>query len=150
MQFTREELEQAHDRYLAVSDQCCETADWRPYGQQFAEDALYVEHILGTFHGREAITQWIVEGLSGWGRNWSFPLEWRIFDEDRGQVIFSAGNELPDLDGKGPYRFSSWSLVTYAGNDQWSRQEDLYDSAAMSDVVTRWLAAKSDLASEDE
>ena len=143
MNFTRTELEAAHDRYVARSDRCCETGDWTPYGEQFTDDALYVEHFMGTFHGREEITKWIVESMGSTTGDWSFPQEWRMFDEERGQVLFAAWNELRDVDGNGPYRFISWSLIDYAGDDTWSRQEDLYDTGAMTQVLTRWAEAKA-------
>ncbi|HMD44587.1 MAG TPA: nuclear transport factor 2 family protein [Acidimicrobiales bacterium] len=143
MRCTREELEAAHDRYQARSEACVRSGDWHPYGEQFTEDAVYVEHFMGTFEGRRAITDWIVESMASTDPGWSFPLEWRMFDEDRGQVIFAAWNVLPDVDGNGPYRFISWSLVDYAGDDQWSRQEDLYDTGEMTRVYTAWNEAKA-------
>jgi SnoaL-like domain len=141
MRFSRAELEAAHDRYVARSDHCAASGDWRPYGDQFTEDARYVEHFLGTFEGREAITEWITAAMATYPEM-RFPQEWRMFDEERGQVLFAAWNELPDIDGNGPYRVISWSLIDYAGNDQWSRQEDLYEAQTMVDMTLRWSAAR--------
>jgi hypothetical protein len=145
MRFSREELEQAHDRYVARSDRCAETGDWAPYGDQFTEDAVYVEHFLGTFHGRDAIRAWITESMKAYPEM-RFPQVRRMFDEERRQVLFAAWNELPDIDGNGPYRIISWSLIDYAGDDRWSRQEDLYDSAAMVAMISRYEQAKAALA----
>jgi hypothetical protein len=142
MPFPLHELEHAHDRYLQRSDRCAATGDWAPYGDQFTPDGLYVEHILGVYQGRDAIRTWITEAMGSWTPGtWSFPLEWRIFDEERGQVIFAAWNELIDPTGQGPFRFISWSLLDYAGDDMWSRQEDLYDSAAMTAALAGWVEA---------
>ena len=37
-----------------------ERDDWDAYADLFTEDAVYVEHELGTFEGREAIRAWLV------------------------------------------------------------------------------------------
>jgi hypothetical protein len=38
---------------------------------------------------------------------------------------------MPDVDGNGPHSVESWSLVEYAGNNQWSREKDIYDPETM-------------------
>ena len=56
MPFARDELEEAFRTYWrtgAVGE------DWDAWADLFAEDARYVEHVLGDLRGREAIRAWI-------------------------------------------------------------------------------------------
>ena len=53
--WTREELQAAHDNYVAVAQEAGRTGNWRPWAELFTEDAQYIEHHYGTFDGREAI-----------------------------------------------------------------------------------------------
>ncbi|HEX3678167.1 MAG TPA: SAM-dependent methyltransferase, partial [Galbitalea sp.] len=58
-------------------------------------------------------------------------MQWRTFNEEDGLVVFAVGNDMPDVDGNGPYSVPSWTLLEYAGNNQWSREEDIYNPDAM-------------------
>ena len=73
----------------------------------------------------------------------SFALNvlWRTFNEEDGLVVFAVGNDMPDVDGKGPYSVPSWTLLEYAGNKQWSREEDIYHPDAMLKMLGRWCDA---------
>lgn len=138
--FSREELEAAHDHFLALGQASQDSGDWEPYCDQFTKDAVYVEHFLGTMHGRAEIKKWLTTAMSVWPQM-TFPLRWRIFDEQQGLVVFSVGNDMPDVDGNGPYSVESWQLLHYAGNNQWSREEDIYNPDTMLKMLGRWCEA---------
>ena len=42
-QWTREELQQAHDNFVATAAESGRTCDWGPWADLFTEDATYVE-----------------------------------------------------------------------------------------------------------
>jgi hypothetical protein len=65
----------------------------------------------------------------------------RTFDEEDGLVVFAVGNVMPDVDGTGPCSVPSWTLLEYAGENQWSREEDIYNSNAMLKMLSRWCEA---------
>jgi len=54
-QWTREQLQEAHDHYCGVAAEAARSGNWRPWADQFTEDAVYLEHHFGKFEGREAI-----------------------------------------------------------------------------------------------
>jgi hypothetical protein len=70
-----------------------------------------------------------------------FPVQWRTFDEENGLVVFAVGNDMPDVDVNGPYIVQSWTLLEYAGDNQWSREEDIYNPDAMLRMLGRWCEA---------
>ena len=57
MSYSREELVAAHDHFIAVSRGAQDSGQWEQYCDLFTEDAVYVEHFLGTYHGRDEIKQ---------------------------------------------------------------------------------------------
>src|SRR4051812_47845039 len=83
MAHSRDEVEAEFNKYRARGD----AKDWSAWADQFTEDALYVEHEMGTFQGREAIRKWIVETMAPVG-DMHFPTEWYVIDGD--MVVFAA------------------------------------------------------------
>jgi len=51
-QFTRDELERAFAHYQEVAAKAAAANEWRPWADMFTDDAEYVEHHYGVFHGR--------------------------------------------------------------------------------------------------
>jgi SnoaL-like domain len=138
--YSREELAAAHDHLIALSVAAQGNGQWDDYCDLFTEDALYIEHFLGTYHGREEIRQWLIPAMTAWPQM-RFPVLWRTFNEEDGLVVFAVGNDMPDVDGNGPYSVPSWTLLEYAGDNQWSREEDIYNPDAMLKMLSRWCDA---------
>ena len=59
----------------------------------FTEDAEYIEHLYGTFRGRESIRTWITTTMAEPLNNemTAFPAEWWVIDEARGWVVPRCG-----------------------------------------------------------
>src|ERR1700742_1875150 len=93
--YSREELAAAHDHLIALSVAAQVSGQWNDYCELFTEDALDIEHFLGTYHGRDEIKQWIIPAITAWPQMW-FPVQWRTFDEEKGLVVFAVGNDMPD------------------------------------------------------
>ena len=55
----RAELQAAHDRFIAAANESAAKGDWRAWAEMFTEDAEYIEHHYGRFHGRAEILDWI-------------------------------------------------------------------------------------------
>ena len=58
--WSREELEEAWERYQEKVVEVGKTWDWAGYAELFTEDATYVEHAFGNMAGRDKIRDWIV------------------------------------------------------------------------------------------
>ena len=140
--FTREELVKAYDRYQELREQSSATGDWSIWGNQFTEDAHYVEHAYGEFHGRNAIVKWICEVMAPFPQM-TFPNNWIVFDADEGRVVFQCQNRLehPSDPNGAPFQFPSWTLLRYAGDLQWSYEEDMYNPKEGGDAISGWIKA---------
>ena len=142
--FSREEIEEAFERYKAKVVDITADRDWSPFADLFTEDARYVEHLFGEFEGREAIRAWITNTMSRFPGNvmTGFPVEWQVIDAERGWVICKIWNDMPDPgDGK---RYSAYNLTVlhYAGDGLWSYEEDAYNPATFEKMIRAWNEAK--------
>jgi hypothetical protein len=148
-QFSRDELRQALEVYEQMLVRCVKSWDWNEFADQFTEDALYIEHDLGTFHGREEIREWILKLMgSGPARFEAFPTKWYFIDEEKGWVLGCFENRKPDLgDGK-EYTADSWTMLKYAGDGKWSYQEDMYNSPEHQAMMKRYNEAATALATK--
>jgi ketosteroid isomerase-like protein len=132
---TRDELEAAFADFSAKQ----KAQDWSAYCDVFTDDAVYVEHALGTFEGRDAIREWLVPCMAPLV-GWVYPTLWVAYGDDF--VVFGWDNVMPTPAGDtGTYSFAGVTKIDYAGDGRWSRQEDTYNNEEMKAVLGRWLAA---------
>jgi hypothetical protein len=120
--FAREELERAFRQYWrtgAVGE------DWDKWADLFTEDADYVEHVLGNMKGREAIRAWIKPIMVEYCELYTV-YEWHMVDEASGRVVVHMQNRRDHPSGKGTIDFPGITILQYAGDNQWSREEDYW------------------------
>ena len=145
--WTRHEIEQAFDNYRRLALEAGESGDWNPWVDQFTADATYVEHHYGTFGGREAIRRWITTAMSSYPGNAMphFPIEWYVIDEDRGWVVCQVWNRMADPGDGSVHQAYNLTVLHYAGDGQWSYEEDVYNPASFATMVSAWTARKAEL-----
>lgn len=143
--FTRDELERAFSHYQEVAAEAARTADWRPWADLFTGDATYVEHHFGTFRGREEIYRWISDTMATPPNDsmTSFPIAWHVTDPERGWIVCAIDNVMDDPGDGTDHRAVNWTLLKYAGNDQWSWEEDIYNPMEFGNMLKEWGAAKA-------
>jgi hypothetical protein len=97
-QWSRAEIESAFERHKQVVVEIGSSWDWSRFADEFTEDATYVEHTYGTFHGRQQIRDWIVSTMNVFpGSEMPFyPTSWYSIDEDRGWVFCEFLNRMRD------------------------------------------------------
>jgi len=119
--FSRDEVDEAFRHYFhtgAVSE------DWPAWADLFTDDAEYVEHVLGDLHGRAAIKRWIVQIMHAYPEMYTV-YEWHQIEGDR--VVFYVQNRRDNPEPGGPpIDFPGVTILTYAGDGKWSREEDFW------------------------
>ena len=145
--WSREELEEAFDHYQKVARKCATSHDWDEWADLFTEDATYVEHLYGTMAGREAIRRWITETMkpSPVDEMIWFPIEWYIIDEDRGWVTCLVWNRMADPGDGSLHQAPNYTLLKYAGNNEWSFEEDIYNPTEFQTMIGEWMETKKRL-----
>jgi hypothetical protein len=135
--FSREELEGAFQLYWrtgAVGE------DWDAWADLFAEDAEYVEHVLGNMKGREAIRSWIKPIMEQFCELYT-AYEWHTIDEAAGRVIVYMQNRRDHPSGSGTIDFPGVTILEYAGNNRWRREEDYWAVPRAQASVEEYAAA---------
>jgi hypothetical protein len=146
--FTRDELEREFTAYQARGAEAGRTGDWSPWADQFTEDAEYVEHLYGTFHGREEIRAWITRTMSRYPGNLmpEFPVEWYVVDEERGWIVCKVFNRMQDPGDGSVHEAYNITILHYAGDGLWSYEEDVYNPAHFGEMLEGWEAARGAVA----
>jgi hypothetical protein len=145
--FSKQELEDAFDHYQQVSAEAGASGDWNKWADQFTEDATYIEHVFGTFEGREAIRQWISSTMGSFpgARMPEFPIGWHVVDEDRGWVVCQVWNRMEDPGDGSVHQAYNLSVLHYAGDGLWSYEEDVYNPAHFFSMLEGWRRRAEEL-----
>ncbi|MGE2837156.1 nuclear transport factor 2 family protein [Mycobacterium sp. SMC-4] len=138
--FSRAELESAFAAFEATVDEAARTRDWDPWVDQYAEDVLYIEHAAGTMRGREEVRPWIWRTMGSFPGSYmtSFPSLWHVIDEATGRVICELDNPMRDPGDGTIISATNISILTYAGDGKWSRQEDVYNPLRFVAATVKW------------
>jgi hypothetical protein len=142
--FNRKELEDAFAQYQKIALKAGTSGDWNPWADQFTEDATYIEHLFGSYGGREAIRRWICSTMAEFPNCEMkyFPIEWYMIDVKRGWVSCQVWNRMVDPGDGSLHQAYNFTLLKYAGDGLWSYEEDVYNPAHFQDMIRGWFAAK--------
>jgi hypothetical protein len=144
--FTAAELEAAVAVHFAEVDRITREGDWAAYAEEFTVDAVYLEHAFGELRGRDEIRAWAVRTMSAFpGRVMTgFPVAWQVVDPPTARIICEIRNLMPDPgDGSTPEE-PNITILTYAGDGLWSRQEDVYNPLRFHALAQRWARIAAD------
>jgi hypothetical protein len=140
--FDRSEVEDAYHNFVAVGD----SGDWNAWADLHTQDGIWLEHAFGEIRGREAIRKTITRVMEPVPMM-VFPVEWFMIEGKR--VVYYPWQVMPDPKGGDVvYRFGCITILEYAGNGEFSFQEDLYNPREGEAVIKRWLAAGGRFASD--
>jgi hypothetical protein len=147
MSFHRAEIQQAFQAYQERGRQAGATKDWNPWADQFTQDATYVEHLYGNFEGREAIRRWICRTMTSFPgvRMPLFPINWHVIDEERGWVVCEVANRMEDPGDGSIHEAANITILSYAGDGLWSREEDVYNPAHFMEMIHGWCRRAEEL-----
>lgn len=116
------------------------TGDWDDFCLSFTEDATYVEHAFGTFHGRDEIREWSVRTMTSFPGSvmTGFPLAWQVVDASTSRLICEVRNLMPDPGDGSVHEQSNLTIMTYAGDGLFSCEEDVYNPLRFMRMSVRW------------
>ena len=100
--------------------------DWDAWADLFTEDVVYEERVLGTMVGRETVRAWIKPLMEKYGEIYGV-YDWHLVDPSgNGTVVFRMENRRDNPSGEGWFDFPGMTILTYAGNGMWSKEEDYW------------------------
>ena len=138
--WTSAELEAAFDHFKATVVQAGATANWDLFADLFTEDATYVEHAFGRFAGREQIRSWITKTMGTFPGNHMplFPVSWHVVDVERGRIVCEVMNRMADPGDGSVHEAPNITILDYAGDNLFSREEDVYNPMSFAPMVQAW------------
>jgi hypothetical protein len=138
--FTADEIAAAYATFHEHVERFVATGDWSGYADLFTEDAVYIEHALGTFRGREQIRAWAVRTMTSYpGRVMTgFPLAWQVVDANAARLVCQVRNPMPDPGDGTMLEEPNITIMTYAGGGLFSGEEDVYNPFRFHQMALRW------------
>lgn len=138
--FTSEEIIEAYAAMHRSVAGYAQSGEWDDFALHFTPDAEYVEHAFGTFRGRAEIRTWAVDTMTGFpGRVMTgFPLAWQVVDTPTARLICEVRNLMPDPGDGSVHEESNLTIMTYAGDGLFSREEDIYNPMRFASMSVRW------------
>lgn len=135
-----EEITEAYAALHRTVQGCADTGDWTGFADHFTEDAEYVEHAYGTFRGREEIRAWSVATMTSFPGSvmTSFPLAWQVVDPPTYRLVCEVRNLMPDPGDGSAHEASNLTIMTYAGDGLFRREEDVYNPLRFLSMSLRW------------
>jgi hypothetical protein len=135
--FSREEIEQAFQKYWSTG---AVGEDGDGFADVFTEDAHYMEHVLGSMNGREEIRSWIKNVMEEFGEIYT-AYEWHTIDEESDQAIVYMQNRRDHPSGTGTIDFPGVTILHYAGEGLFDREEDFWAVPAGRATVEEYAKA---------
>jgi len=140
MPYPEEEIVAAYDAMVAMRDRIdAGELPWAALAEFFTEDAVFIDPVWGRVEGIAAITEFLDESMAGL-EGWAFPREFTAVTGD--QLISGWQNRLPGARPDGtPYQALGVSIMTYAGDGRFSREEDILNMAHVKELMkeSRWV-----------
>ncbi|MEZ0365535.1 nuclear transport factor 2 family protein [Mycobacterium sp. pUA109] len=150
--FTRDELAAAFETFEQTVARAAETRDWDAWVQHYTPDVEYVEHAAGTMHGRDEVRAWIRTTMTTFPGSHmvAFPSLWSVIDEPTGRIICELDNPMADPGDGTVISATNISIITYAGDGLWRRQEDIYNPLRFARAAMKWCKKAAALGTLDD
>ena len=150
--FGRAELEEAFARFEQTVEDAAANRDWDLWVAHYTPDVDYIEHAVGTMKGREEVRTWIKRTMGTFPGSYmtAFPSLWSVIDEQRGRIICELDNPLRDPGDGTIFTATNISIIDYAGDGLWKRQEDVYNPLRFLRAAQKWCRRATELGTIDE
>lgn len=150
--FSQAELTAAFATFEATVADAADTRDWDAWVSHYTPDVDYIEHAMGTMKGREQVRDWIYRTMTAFpgSHMTAFPSLWSVIDEATGRVIIELDNPMRDPGDGTIISATNISIITYAGDGLWSRQEDIYNPLRFLAAGMKWCKKAQELGTLDD
>lgn len=146
------ELRLAFEAFEGRVADAARTRDWDAWVGHYTPDVDYVEHAAGTMKGRAEVREWIYRTMTTFPGSHmiAFPALWSVFDSDTGRVICELDNPMRDPGDGTVISVTNISIITYAGDGLWCRQEDVYNPLRFGKAAMAWCRKAAALGTLDD
>lgn len=151
-QFSRDELAAAFATFEQTVDRAAAAKDWNGWVAHYTPDVEYVEHAAGTMRGRQQVRDWIHDTMLTFPGSHmaAFPSLWAVIDEPTGRVICELDNPMIDPGDGTVINATNITILSYAGDGYWRRQEDVYNPLRFAAAAMKWCKTAETLGTLDD
>jgi hypothetical protein len=150
--FARDELSAAFQQFEQTLAGAAQTRDWDAWVKHYTPDVDYIEHAAGTMKGRDQVRAWIRKTMTTFpgSHMTACPSLWSVIDEPTGRIVCELDNPMIDPGDGTVISATNISIVTYAGDGLWCRQEDIYNPARFIRAALQWCQKAHELGTLDD
>ncbi|MBV8302898.1 MAG: nuclear transport factor 2 family protein [Acidimicrobiia bacterium] len=135
---SRDEVEEAFRHYWRTG---AAGEDWEAWADLFTDDAVYVEHVLGSMIGCAQIKRWITQIRAAYPELYTV-YEWHMIDGDRVVFYMQSRRDNPEP-GKPPIDSPGVSIIHYAGDGKWDFEEDFWAFPVAQKAQAAYIEARA-------
>lgn len=123
--------------------------NWINYGRLFTPDAVCVEHNYGTFHGADAIGEWLEKTMHSFPGNEMphFEFTWRLIDAEQGRFVGGVINRMKDPGDGSVHEVKAIQHMEYGGDGLWKLEEDVYNPNLFLKMLKEYIRKCKELGS---
>jgi hypothetical protein len=150
--FSRSELSDAFEKFEGTVARAAESRDWDAWVEHYTPDVEYIEHAAGTMRGRDEVRAWIRRTMTTFPGSHmvAFPSLWSVIDEPTGRILMELDNPMRDPGDGSVISATNISIISYAGDGLWCRQEDIYNPLRFLRASMRWCRKAQALGTLDD
>jgi len=132
--FSRDEVHETHERYLALRGEIeIGKHPWSALADFFTEDATFIDPAWGRVEGLPAIRKFLDESMVGL-EGWTFPQQFCLIEDDL--IVSRWLNRFPGQRADGSYyEAPGISTIYYAGGGKFRYEEDLLNMAHVFELM---------------
>ncbi len=134
--FPRDEVQRAVDDYVDYRERLDRgDVDWPGLARFYTHDAVFIDPAWGRVEGRDGIAHLFRTAMAGLD-GWTYPIEFTAISGN--DVVVKWLQVIPGLLPNGqPLVHSGVSTMVYAGNGEFSYEEDLMNVAQVTEDLAK-------------
>ena len=144
--WSKAELQAAIDEFIQVTEDTWVAGDIDQWANWYTEDVVFRDLGFGyangeiEIRGRKAVRDWYTQVRNTFPGCHAihFPSPWQVIDEERGWIAMEWLTRMRDPGDGSIHEEKNYSLLIYAGNKQFSYEEDIYNPERTRAMMQRW------------
>ena len=145
--WSKAELQTVINEFIQVSEDTWVAGDINQWANWYTEDVVFRDLGFGyangeiEIRGREAVREWYRQHRNTYPSCHAihYPSPWQVIDEERGWIAMEWLTRMRDPGDGSIHEEKNYSLLKYAGNKQFSFEEDIYNPERHQAMFQRWM-----------
>ncbi len=140
-------LQAIADEFVRISEDTWVAGDIDTWANWYTEDVV-LRDLGGGYgdgrieiHGREAVREWYSKHRNTYPTTHAihYPSPGQVIDEQRGWIVMEWLTRMADPGDGSIHEEKCWTKLIYAGDEQFSYEEDIYNPVRMRAMMEGWV-----------